>query len=81
MKIKNLFQQNEMPIFSLRRGNPKPEGDNEMWNYDAMIDRQSIRGLSGVDVARMISAKPRREGLPEIDEWALKDIGFDDSSR
>ena len=30
-----------------------------MRNYDAMIDRQSIRGLSGVDIARMISAAPR----------------------
>ncbi len=52
-----------------------------MWNFDAMIDRQSIRGLDGVEVARMISAKPRRKGLPEIDEWALKDLGFDNGSR
>lgn len=52
-----------------------------MWNYDAMIDRQSIRGLSGVEVARMISHKPRRDRLPEIAEWVLKDIGFDNSSR
>ncbi len=52
-----------------------------MKNYDPVIDRQSIRGLSGVDVARMISATPRRGRLRELDAATLKDIGFDDSSR
>jgi hypothetical protein len=70
-----------MLTFFIRRGNAKPEGDNEMWNYDAVIDRQSIRGLSGVEVARMISVKPRFDRYPELDEGTLKDIGFDNSSR
>jgi hypothetical protein len=52
-----------------------------MRNYDAVIDRQSIRGLSGVDVARMISAAPRRDRAMELDARTLKDIGFDNSSR
>jgi hypothetical protein len=52
-----------------------------MRNYDAVIDRQSIRGLSGVDVARMISAAPRLKRQPELDACTLKDIGFDNSSR
>ena len=52
-----------------------------MWNYDSVIDRQSIRGLGAVEVARMISATPRHDRLPEIDARTLKDIGFDDSSR
>ena len=73
-----------MLIFCFRDGNhgqPRSEGDSEMWNYDAMIDRQSIRGLSGVEVARMISAKPRLDRYPELDESTLKDIGFDNSAR
>ena len=49
--------------------------------FDSMIDRQSIRGLSSVDVARMISAKPRNVRYPELDAATLKDIGFDNSSR
>ena len=52
-----------------------------MRNYDSMIDRQSIRGLSGVDIARMISAAPRRDRNIELDARTLKDIGYDDSSR
>jgi hypothetical protein len=52
-----------------------------MRNYDAVIDRQSSRGLSGVDVARMISAASRRDRTIELDASTLKDIGFDNSSR
>ena len=52
-----------------------------MRNYDSVIDRQSIRGLSGVDIAHMISATPRHDRLPELDARTLKDIGFDNSSR
>ncbi len=52
-----------------------------MRNYDAVIDRQSIRGLSVVDIARMISAAPRRARQPELDARTLKDIGYDNSSR
>ena len=49
--------------------------------FDTTIDRQSIRGLDGVEVARMISARPRRDRCPELDAATLKDIGFDDSAR
>ena len=34
-----------------------------------------------VEVARMISAAPRRNRCPELDEDTLKDIGFDNSRR
>ena len=49
--------------------------------FDALIDRQSIRGIDGVEVARMISAAPRRDRFPELDAATLKDIGFDNSAR
>ena len=49
--------------------------------FDATIDRQSIRGLDAVEVARMISAKPRHDRYPELDAATLKDIGLDNSSR
>ncbi len=52
-----------------------------MKNFDAVIDRQSIRGLSAIEVARMISATPRRDRCPELDAATLKDIGFDNSAR
>ncbi len=52
-----------------------------MWNFDPVIDRQSIRGLGAIEVARMISAKPRRDRQPELDEATLKDLGYDNSSR
>ena len=52
-----------------------------MRNFDATIDRKSIRGLDAVEVARMISAAPRRNRCPELDEDTLKDIGFDNSRR
>ncbi len=52
-----------------------------MRNFDAVIDRQSIRGLDAIEVARMISAKPRNDRYPELDAATLKDIGFDNSSR
>lgn len=49
--------------------------------FDAVIDRQSIRGIDSIEVARMIGAAPRRDRFPELDAATLKDIGFDDSSR
>ncbi len=49
--------------------------------FDAVIDRQSIRGIGAVEAARMISAAPRRANCPELDAATLKDIGFDNSSR
>ena len=49
--------------------------------FDAVIDRQSIRGLDGIEVARMIAAAPRCDRFPELDAATLKDIGFDNSSR
>lgn len=49
--------------------------------FDAVIDRQSIRGIDSIEVARMISAAPRHGRYPELDAATLKDIGFDDSSR
>lgn len=53
-----------------------------MKNFDAVIERQSIRGLGAIEVARMISAAPRRDRrLPELDAATLKDLGFDNSSR
>lgn len=52
-----------------------------MWKYDAMIDRQSIRGLDGVEVARMISARPRSKKLPDVDERMLRDIGLSKAAR
>ncbi len=52
-----------------------------MKNFDAVIDRQSIRGLDAIEVARMISAMPRRDSYPELDAATLKDIGYDNSSR
>lgn len=52
-----------------------------MRNFDAVIDRQSIRGLGAIEVARMISAKPRNDRYPELDAATLKDIGYDNSSR
>ena len=52
-----------------------------MKNFDTVIDRQSIRGLGAVEVARMISHAPRCDRYPELDAATLKDIGFDNSSR
>lgn len=49
--------------------------------FDALIDRQSIRGIDGIEVARMISATPRHDRYPELDATTLKDIGFDNSAR
>lgn len=51
-----------------------------MKNYDTVIDRQSIRGLGGVEVARLIGLKKRRKGLPRLDDRLLKDIGLDRGS-
>ena len=48
-----------------------------MKNYDSVIDRQSIRGLGGVEIARMIGLKRRPRGLPKIDDRLLRDIGLD----
>jgi hypothetical protein len=48
-----------------------------MKNFDTVIDRQSIRGLGGVEVARMIGMKKRPKGLPRIDDRMLRDIGLD----
>ncbi len=52
-----------------------------MMKYDAQIDRQSIRGLDGVEVARMISARPRSRKFPKMDERLLRDIGLSDGAR
>ena len=52
-----------------------------MRNFDPVIDRQSIRGLGAIEVARMISATPRHDRLPELDQATLKDLGFDNSAR
>ncbi len=48
-----------------------------MKNYDAVIDRQSIRGLGGVEIARLIGLKKRREDLPKLEDRLLRDIGLD----
>ena len=48
-----------------------------MKNFDTVIDRQSIRGLGGVEIARMIGMKKRPKGLPRLDDRMLRDIGLD----
>ena len=52
-----------------------------MKNFDAVIDRQTLRGIDSIEVARMIAAAPRHDRFPELDAATLKDIGFDNSMR
>lgn len=52
-----------------------------MMKYDAMIDRQTLRGLDGVEITRLFSARPRSRKLPDIDERLLRDIGLSKAAR
>jgi len=47
-----------------------------MTDYDPMIDRQTLRGIDGVEAARFAAAKPRRRELAGLDERALRDLGL-----